>query len=125
PYRCFYTRCFFFSSRRRHTRFSRDWSSDVCSSDLSTVDRDWSDWAIQPSFLPAMRQMTSYLARTLDERRAASVVLGERVDLAWSDEAPPTAILDPEGRELEHAVAEGGVELVAERPGIHRARVGD
>src|SRR5690606_40551544 len=25
----------FFSSRRRHTRFSRDWSSDVCSSDLT------------------------------------------------------------------------------------------
>src|SRR5690606_40382106 len=28
------TSFFFFSSRRRHTRFSRDWSSDVCSSDL-------------------------------------------------------------------------------------------
>src|SRR3712207_8096153 len=28
--RCF----FFFSSRRRHTRYWRDWSSDVCSSDL-------------------------------------------------------------------------------------------
>src|SRR6266436_8401900 len=28
---------FFFSSRRRHTRCSRDWSSDVCSSDLA----DW------------------------------------------------------------------------------------
>src|SRR5690606_4852991 len=28
---------FFVSSRRRHTRFSRDWSSDVCSSDLLTV----------------------------------------------------------------------------------------
>src|SRR5207245_477609 len=27
---------FFFSSRRRHTRCYRDWSSDVCSSDLST-----------------------------------------------------------------------------------------
>src|SRR2546422_8818542 len=27
---------FFFSSRRRHTRCSRDWSSDVCSSDLET-----------------------------------------------------------------------------------------
>src|SRR5690606_23919700 len=26
-----------FSSRRRHTRFSRDWSSDVCSSDLRSV----------------------------------------------------------------------------------------
>src|SRR5690606_39768803 len=30
---------FFFSSRRRHTRFSRDWSSDVCSSDLAGRDR--------------------------------------------------------------------------------------
>src|SRR2546430_3358181 len=28
------TSCFFFSSRRRHTRFDCDWSSDVCSSDL-------------------------------------------------------------------------------------------
>src|SRR5688572_32102203 len=30
-----YQCCFFFSSRRRHTRFDCDWSSDVCSSDLS------------------------------------------------------------------------------------------
>src|SRR5699024_12507878 len=29
--------CFFFSSRRRHTRSKRDWSSDVCSSDLVDV----------------------------------------------------------------------------------------
>src|SRR5947209_3307876 len=29
--------CFFFSSRRRHTRYWRDWSSDVCSSDLVAV----------------------------------------------------------------------------------------
>src|SRR5260370_12283083 len=28
---------FFFSSRRRHTRFKCDWSSDVCSSDLSNL----------------------------------------------------------------------------------------
>src|SRR2546427_12667893 len=28
---------FFFSSRRRHTRFDCDWSSDVCSSDLGTL----------------------------------------------------------------------------------------
>src|SRR5215203_4360453 len=28
---------FFFSSRRRHTRYWRDWSSDVCSSDLGSV----------------------------------------------------------------------------------------
>src|SRR3712207_3199170 len=30
----------FFSSRRRHTRYWRDWSSDVCSSDLETVQPD-------------------------------------------------------------------------------------
>src|SRR2546430_11916567 len=30
---------FFFSSRRRHTRFDCDWSSDVCSSDLGRVER--------------------------------------------------------------------------------------
>src|SRR5690349_22196708 len=29
--------CFFFSSRRRHTRSLRDWSSDVCSSDLAQL----------------------------------------------------------------------------------------
>src|SRR5439155_10546738 len=29
---------FFFSSRRRHTRWPRDWSSDVCSSDLDRGD---------------------------------------------------------------------------------------
>src|SRR5882757_10233877 len=32
---CFF---FFFSSRRRHTRYWRDWSSDVCSSDLKGVN---------------------------------------------------------------------------------------
>src|SRR2546428_14196670 len=31
---------FFFSSRRRHTRSDRDWSSDVCSSDLARWARD-------------------------------------------------------------------------------------
>src|SRR5690606_40062563 len=35
---------YFFSSRRRHTRFSRDWSSDVCSSDVvvprNCIDED-------------------------------------------------------------------------------------
>src|SRR5438128_3557972 len=32
---------FFFSSRRRHTRCYRDWSSDVCSSDLSCPASEW------------------------------------------------------------------------------------
>src|SRR5690606_39459315 len=35
-----HSRTFFFSSRRRHTSFSRDWSSDVCSSDLFLAEPD-------------------------------------------------------------------------------------
>src|SRR5256886_8759534 len=31
---------YFFSSRRRHTRFDCDWSSDVCSSDLDGVENE-------------------------------------------------------------------------------------
>src|SRR5207245_3807387 len=40
---------FFFSSRRRHTRCYRDWSSDVCSSDLER-------WALTPPFHPCPAQ---------------------------------------------------------------------
>src|SRR6266704_4852979 len=36
---------FFFSSRRRHTRSKRDWSSDVCSSDLGEFDATAPRWS--------------------------------------------------------------------------------
>src|SRR3712207_8781474 len=36
-----YSIAFFFSSRRRHTRYWRDWSSDVCSSDLGKEPRGY------------------------------------------------------------------------------------
>src|SRR5256886_5381081 len=55
---------FFFSSRRRHTRFDCDWSSDVCSSDLLTLvphthwDREW--------YLP-FEGFREHLIPTLDE----------------------------------------------------------
>src|SRR5687768_17681340 len=37
---------FIFSSRRRHTRCSRDWSSDVCSSDLEFVAATENFWNV-------------------------------------------------------------------------------
>src|SRR3712207_8762601 len=46
---------FFFSSRRRHTRYWRDWSSDVCSSDLAGER--------EPARLPQLR----LLERAIDE----------------------------------------------------------
>src|SRR6266542_3629186 len=43
--------CFFFSSRRRHTRCYRDWSSDVCSSDVKRqIDRQSSAGAKRPLY---------------------------------------------------------------------------
>src|SRR6266849_9517761 len=51
---------FFFSSRRRHTRSTRDWSSDVCSSDLScnSICATLPKIAIQllPEFEPGSQQ---------------------------------------------------------------------
>src|SRR2546430_15589628 len=38
---------FFFSSRRRHTRFDCDWSSDVCSSDLTVLP--WIEGSLGPN----------------------------------------------------------------------------
>src|SRR2546427_7276711 len=45
---------FFFSSRRRHTRFDCDWSSDVCSSDLSpSLTRSFAMTSLRP-YRPAL-----------------------------------------------------------------------
>src|SRR5690349_17920638 len=43
---------FFFSSRRRHTRSLRDWSSDVCSSDLAVVGSYYTSVAGPPDAYP-------------------------------------------------------------------------
>src|SRR2546427_8286075 len=81
---------FFFSSRRRHTRFDCDWSSDVCSSDLRprlvtttaefhTIRRQLDRLAeegiavVKVSALPAAT-LAERLARTVDDRTAAVLV---------------------------------------------------
>src|SRR5256884_5129872 len=71
---------FFFSSRRRHTRCSRDWSSDVCSSDLSASSTSGNGRALR---VPARRAGgTSY------DRAMVRV-------LAVSDEVDDALVADP------------------------------
>src|SRR3712207_7034132 len=53
--------CFFFSSRRRHTRYWRDWSSDVCSSDLGQVSRRLSGEITEEEFKPLRLQNGLYM----------------------------------------------------------------
>src|SRR5437870_13674896 len=69
---------FFFSSRRRHTRWPRDWSSDVCSSDLwapNRVSRHIRDWAPNQHSVHRRRLL---LARS-EERR-----VGKECRSRWS-----------------------------------------
>src|SRR5256886_17095723 len=85
--------CFFFSSRRRHTRFDCDWSSDVCSSDLErAIERLEHREAVQPGLLdeserPGQRlehRREQEVPGKLDEVRAARNVADTRHPAAQS-----------------------------------------
>src|SRR3712207_7350818 len=73
-YRLFYF--FFFSSRRRHTRYWRDWSSDVCSSDLNKYFIDTTTSGIHQKFLELFIKR-GLLEQHSDQLRA---VLGKRME---------------------------------------------
>src|SRR5438046_10148851 len=72
--------CFFFSSRRRHTRLVSDWSSDVCSSDLQDqvhVTKPLEDKSVQGA--PQQHEPSAAEMSRSEERRVGkSVDLGGR-----------------------------------------------
>src|SRR5713226_10091963 len=68
---------FFFSSRRRHTRWTGDWSSDVCSSDLASRERSGSGSRSNPlRTRSSSRRATP--SRSEERRVGKSVDLGGR-----------------------------------------------
>src|SRR5262245_59767387 len=77
---CFLSICFFFSSRRRHTRCLSDWSSDVCSSDLNA-----NGVTEYPRYLPEQ-----YVAI------AENVLLHQRDNGGWRENWDPARILGEE-----------------------------
>src|SRR5688572_25450905 len=73
---------FFFSSRRRHTRFDCDWSSDVCSSDL--IDEATSPWGIKVTIvevkdveIPSGMQRAMARQAEAERERRAKVIAAE------------------------------------------------
>src|SRR2546430_5719700 len=72
-------RLFFFSSRRRHTRFDCDWSSDVCSSDLKNsklMQRQLALGAAFKEFENSVAGMLIAQGRALDEARQEANAAG-------------------------------------------------
>src|SRR5690625_6374245 len=69
---------FFFSSRRRHTRWPRDWSSDVCSSDLGGCDGERRDR--DPGLRETQLRIGGEVADHRDDGDRKSVVEGRRVE---------------------------------------------
>src|SRR5439155_9738009 len=77
---CFF---FFFSSRRRHTRWPRDWSSDVCSSDLAPP------WPAPPR--PGRAKAPFNAPFTLTLREGLRPPQGERVETHLHNPASPAS----------------------------------
>src|SRR3712207_8570350 len=67
---------FFFSSRRRHTRYWRDWSSDVCSSDLAV------SYVAAPLEMPGGRGVVVAFTDVEDRDQAERELRGRRDILA-------------------------------------------
>src|SRR5690242_21400729 len=74
--------CFFFSSRRRHTRLTCDWSSDVCSSDLEDADVEVGDLQVHDVAVARERLVD----RVLEEREVAEAEDPVAVVLERSEE---------------------------------------
>src|SRR5204862_1655330 len=63
---------FFFSSRRRHTRSLRDWSSDVCSSDLNKAIGAYNGGVKtpNPAYAAGVKTVAEYARRVLEHATA-------------------------------------------------------
>ncbi|HYI02125.1 BatA domain-containing protein [Hyalangium sp.] len=87
----------------------------------STVDRDWSDFAIRTSFLPLMQRFAAYLTGSLEERVEQRVRVGETVTLRPEGGQAIAAVRAPDGTELPVKAQQDG-SLVAGpvvEPGLH------
>src|SRR5690606_40983276 len=97
-------------SRRRHTRFSRDWSSDVCSSDLDHRRRQLRDLALlthDDLFSTALIALHRMHAKLVDEMREIPDALRPFRYIAFRDNAEQRSLQ----REEEERRFRGGESL--------------
>src|SRR2546427_8343193 len=108
---------FFFSSRRRHTRFDCDWSSYVCSSDLFTRQR-------------GLRLSPGLLREPLDLARRLGFQLGDVEPCLLKQRDDDAVVLRQQGVEEMSVVDDGvatlasqGARLLQRLGGLHRQSV--
>src|SRR5690606_40890069 len=84
-------------SRRRHTRFSRDWSSDVCSSDLVGLPAEAVAGFRQSPFWEAVEGVAHTIA--YDGRFIAATMAGAPLDKdRWSSIGIPVLAMHGDGK---------------------------
>src|SRR6266480_7446005 len=109
---------FFFSSRRRHTRLTCDWSSDVCSSDLPEVIDTWYDsgampyaqWGYHPDLGRGEREFedrfpADFISEAIDQTRGWFYTLMAEATLLFDDTAYRNVVclgllVDRDGRKM-------------------------
>src|SRR3989449_7370469 len=84
---------FFFSSRRRHTRCSRDWSSDVCSSDLCEYASMFAAYGIKVTLFDIRNDLLRFVDQEIVQAliyhmrtNGVTMRLGEQLDKVATDE---------------------------------------
>src|SRR5438270_7725914 len=88
-----FVQVFFFSSRRRHTRFDCDWSSDVCSSDLgASFSTCTSPFSYAVSTMPTSLESHTFHVKATDQAQNTGAV----ADWSWT--------IDPNVRSEERRV---------------------
>src|SRR5699024_11982220 len=100
---------FFFSSRRRHTRSKRDWSSDVCSSDLA-----YSPEELAEVFEQAGEDLESLILgenRSIEEVRSDLDLITEIPDsgISVSWQLDNYNVMDIQGNIFEEELTEDGI----------------
>jgi len=99
----------------------------------SSADREWNDWPIRTSFLPAMQRFAALLGGTLEERRAPPTSAGAEHRIALGEGRALVALVGPDGRERRDVMLarEGLRQVTGEArvrpglPGLWQVKVSD
>src|SRR5581483_2553423 len=102
---------FFFSSRRRHTRYWRDWSSDVCSSDLArSREKGASTLRVRKAVITAAGANQRALPlQTLIHDGVEKSVLGTLIEQALAANISDVCVIVWPGDEARYAQAAGSL----------------